>query len=452
MIAPVALGGVADHLPPIPGVEVHVDVGHLLAVDVEEPFEEQVVVDGVDVDDAQAVRDTRPRRAPSTRADADVARAGVAHEVGDDEEVRREPHRLHDAELELDPLEDLGARRMAVALLHAFEHQLTQVGVFVVSLGHREARQRVVAELDLDVGALRDQQRVVARLLVVAEEVAHLRRRLQIELLGVELEALRIVDGAAGLHTQQRRVRLGILPVRVVAVVGGEQGRAQVARQPDQLRVDVVLLGKTVVLQLDEERVTPEHVLEPRHQVARAVVVVLQQRLRHRTAETAARGDEALVMLLEQLEVDARLLVETVEVGVRRHLDEVAIPLRGFGEQREVVDVVVVATRTVEPTGGDHVRLGADHGREVERAGRLVEVEDAVHVAVVGDADRGLAVGGGGGDDVGDARRTVEHRELGVQVEVDERLVAHELLLMGLSVVHRPVERPVENHTTVIRR
>ena len=60
-------------------------------------------------------------------------------------------------------------------------------------------------------------------------------------------------------------------------------------------------------------------------------------------------------------------------------------------------------------------------GVEVGLARRSVEVEDAVHVPVVGDADRGLAVGDGLGDDVGDPGRAVEHRVLGVQVQVDER-------------------------------
>ena len=53
--------------------------------------------------------------------------------------------------------------------------------------------------------------------------------------------------------------------------------------------------------------------------------------------------DEALVVLLEQVEVDARLLEEAVEVRARRHLDEVAVALRRLREQREVVDVVLVA-------------------------------------------------------------------------------------------------------------
>ncbi len=55
-------------------------------------------------------------------------------------------------------------------------------------------------------------------------------------------------------------------------------------------------------------------------------------------------------------------------------------------------------------------------------ARRFVERQDAVHVAVVGDADRRLAVGRRRGHDLADPRRTVEHRVLGVEVQMDERI------------------------------
>jgi hypothetical protein len=41
---------------------------------------------------------------------------------------------------------------------------------------------------------------------------------------------------------------------------------------------------------------------------------------------------------------------------------------------------------------------------------------------VVGDADRRLAVGSCGTHELTDARRAVEHRELGVHVQVGERI------------------------------
>ena len=198
-----------------------------------------------------------------------------------------------------------------------------------MALRHRERRQRRGAELDLDVGALGDQQRVVARLGVVAEEVAHLLRGLQVELVGVELEPLRVVAHRTRLHAEQRVVRFGVVTMHVVAVVGREERRAQLVRDPHELGVHLLLLDQPVVLELDEERVAPEDRLEPLDELARVLAVALQQRLAHRAAETAARADQARAVLLEQLEVDARLLEETVEVRLRRDLDEVLVALGG---------------------------------------------------------------------------------------------------------------------------
>src|ERR1700716_4182831 len=61
--------------------EVDVDVGHRLAAGVEEPPEEQVVADRVDVGDLEAVRDEAARRGTATRPDADAVAFREADEV-----------------------------------------------------------------------------------------------------------------------------------------------------------------------------------------------------------------------------------------------------------------------------------------------------------------------------------------------------------------------------------
>ena len=68
----VLLGGVADHLAAPALVEVHVDVGHRDALGVEEPLEDQLVLDRVEVGDAQRVRDQRAGRRPAAGAAPDA--------------------------------------------------------------------------------------------------------------------------------------------------------------------------------------------------------------------------------------------------------------------------------------------------------------------------------------------------------------------------------------------
>ena len=139
-------------------------------------------------------------------------------------------------------------------------------------------------------------------------------------------------------------------------------------------------------------------------------------------------------MALQELPVDTGLVVVTLEVGGRGELDEVPVALRGLGEDGQVVVELLaslaLAARVVDAAPANralvtglrgHVGLGADDRRDAAFAALLVEVEDAVHVAVIGDRQSGLAVGHRGSDQVADPGRPVEHRVLGVGVQVDER-------------------------------
>ena len=420
VVVAVPVGGVADHLPPVPGVEVHVDVGHLLAARVEEPLEEEVVLDRVDVDDAQAVRHARTGRAAPARPDPDAARLGVADEVPDDEEVRGEPHRLDDVELEVDALAHVHREVVAVALLRAFDRQLAQVRVLVVPFGDGERREDRVPELELDRGPLGDEQRVVACFRRLAEQMAHLLRALDVELVAVELEPVRVALQRAGLHTQQRVVGLRVFLLRVVAVVGREQRRIELARDVEQRADDLGVVVDAVVLELDEEVLAPEDLLEPRRRGQRRAFVALQDELRHEPAEAARGRGDALVVRGEQLPVGAGLVVVAVEVRHARDLDQVAVALIGLGEQREVEDLVLAALRPVEARRVGEVALHAEHRLDARGARGFVQLERAVHVAVVGDADRRLPVGGGRGHDLADPRCSVEHRVLGVEMQMDE--------------------------------
>ena len=248
-----------------------------------------------------------------------------------------------------------------------------------------------------------------------------------------ELEAVRVAHQRAGLDAQQRVVGDGVLAVGVVAVVGGEQRGADAAGDLEQLRVGAVLLGDAVVLDLDEEVVPPEDVLEPAGLLERPLLVAPHQRLEHVAAEAAGGGDDALAVLLEEVPVEAGLVVVALEEGPAGELDEVAVADVALGQQREVVVELLAASGVaagvvhatppagpLEPAVVGHVGLGAQDRLDPVLLARLVERQDPVHVAVVGDADRRLAVGRGRRHDVVDTCGAVEHRVLGVHVEVGE--------------------------------
>ena len=113
VIAAVTLGGVLDHLVSIARVEVHVDVGHRDTTRVQEAFEQQVVLDRIEIGDAQAVRDRAASGRTATRSDAHASVFRVLDEIPHDQEVRGEAHVLDHLQFECHPFENSSGQDLA---------------------------------------------------------------------------------------------------------------------------------------------------------------------------------------------------------------------------------------------------------------------------------------------------------------------------------------------------
>ncbi|CAB5067676.1 unannotated protein [freshwater metagenome] len=434
VVAAVTLRCVADHLVPVPGVEVHVDIGHGHTAGIEEPLEDQVVLDGVEVRDPEAVRNRTARRRAPTGTDTDPGIAGMLDEVPHDQEVRREPHVRDDLELVRETLYHRWCEVVAPTLAGTLPREEVEVvRVVLVALGNREERELGRAELDLDVRALCYPQRVVARLGIVPEEAPHLGGSLEVVLVPLELEALWVAHERTGLYAEQRVVGLVVRAVGVVRVVRRDDRGPDTSGDLDELRIGLVLGSEAVVLQLDEKVVPPEDVLQAGCLLERALLVPVEEALQHVSTEAASGGDQARGVLLQQLPVHPRLVVVALEERKARELDEVAVPLVALGEQREVVIQLLAALgvaprvvnlaparRAFAPVIVGEVCLDAENRLDPLLVALLVEVEDPVHVAVVGNTDRGLTVRDRLGHEGIEPCRTVEHRVLGVDVEVGE--------------------------------
>ncbi len=243
-----------------------------------------------------------------------------------------------------------------------------------------------------------------------------------------------------------------------MAVVGGQQRGSDALGQPDQLGVGAALLFETVILELDEEVLPPEDVLQPGGQGNGPLGVALEESLGDHSPQAAGAGDHSVVVALEQLPVRSRLIEVALEIGGRRQLEQVFVARPVLRQQGQVVVELVAALalaapvvdpappdRPLEAALGGLIGLDADDRLDARLAGRLVEIQDAVHVAVVGDPDRGLTVGHRSGDDVGHPGRTIEHGELGVLVQVGERCAHRRLRLPRENLmIHSDCARPVD--------
>jgi len=128
VVLAVLVGDVFDDPVASLAAEVDVDVGHADAFRVQEALEDEVVLDGVDVRDAEAERDEAARRGAAARPHGYAMGLRVVDEIGDDEEVPGEPRLLDDAHLVVEPLAVLVEKLFAEGIVGGphFGHSLLE--------------------------------------------------------------------------------------------------------------------------------------------------------------------------------------------------------------------------------------------------------------------------------------------------------------------------------------
>ena len=151
--------------------------------------------------------------------------------------------------------------RVIEATQHPYGHLLLEPARLGLTLGNWEAWHEI-AVLEVDLTALGDQQSVVAGLGMLTKEMPHLSGTLKVELVGVELETVGIVQRRRGLNAQQSGVRCRIVSVGVVQVIGGHQGQVKVFREPQQVVHGALLDVYAVIHDLGIEIACAEDVAE----------------------------------------------------------------------------------------------------------------------------------------------------------------------------------------------
>ncbi len=392
---------------------------------------------GVEVGDLHRVRAHRPRTRPAARADPDAVLLGPGDEVGDDEEVPGVA--LGDDHLGL--VVGLPPRVVGDALGEALAQApldlLDEPGLLVLAGRAREARHEPALALgERDVAHLGDPQRVVAGLRQLAPQVAHLGGGLEVVAVGVELEPVRVHHRRPGLDAQEGAVGLGVLGVGVVQVVGRDEGQVEVAGQAQQVVAHPALDVEPVLHELEVVVLAAEDVAVVGGGLLGEVVLAEPDPGLDLAGRAPGGGDEPLAVLREELAVDPRPLgVHLVEGGLAVEAEEVVQAGVVAGQQRHVRvgaragHVVAGRGALVAPldpglvgavgAGGD-VGLDPDDRLDAGALGLLPELVGPEDVAVVGGGQGRHAELGGALEQVADPGRAVEHRVLGVHVEVDE--------------------------------
>ncbi len=144
-----------------------------------------------------------------------------------------------------------------------------------------------------------------------------------------------------------------------MGVVGGNHGDACLPRKADKLRQNGSVFFQAVVLQLNIIVALAEQIVIVKSNLLGALIVPCQNRLRDLTGKAGGKADQAFVVLLQQVMVNARLGIKALQETGGYHFDQVFIPGFIFAEQDQVV-VAVNAVDLIKAGAGGNIHLTAN--------------------------------------------------------------------------------------------
>ena len=281
-------------------------------------------------------------------------------------------------------------------------------------------RRRVV-EVELQVDALGDLEGGGQRLGERGEDRPHLLAAAEIALVGARAQAVGLGHRALLLDEEEDLLRLGFGRRHVVHVVGGDQRQPHLARHVGELRDERLLVRDAVVLQFDVEAVAEDLLVAPGY-LQRLPRTPGEQLPRDRPAHAGGERDQALGVLLHQLVVHARAIVETLEIAGGGEAHQVLEPGLVLSEQNEMVETARALDRLVEAAPPGDVRLHAEDRLHLDLDAGPIELDRPEEVASVGQGEGGHAERRRARDQPLDAGSAVEERVVRMDMKMDERV------------------------------
>ena len=215
-------------------------------------------------------------------------------------------------------------------------------------------------------------------------------------------------------------MRARVLVLQVVDVAGRDEPEPGSFGHLRKQRVNSLLRLEVRVLHLDVGRVLAEDLDEPVELGSRVGGPGLLERLADPPGEASREGDQSVGMGRQQLPVDARLVVVTLEVAGGGELDQVAVAGVVLGEQREVRVPLGLGAAVVAD-----VDLAAENRLDSVLSGLPVELDGPSERAVIGEPDGGHLELSGASREGGNPAGPIEDGVLGVDVKVDEGRFGH---------------------------
>ena len=238
-----------------------------------------------------------------------------------------------------------------------------------------------MAELHLHVAAVSNYIGIAQSLRTIAKQCLHLIIAFQIIAVVIKAHTVRLINRTRRLNAQQNILRCGILLLHIMQIVCRYQAKTELLRQLLQLRADLVLLIKVMVLNFQKVVFLAENVYIFLNAATCSLQVVLQNHLRYLAGNAGTEADNAIVIGTQYVLVYARLIVKALQLTDADDFHQVMVACIVLRQQNQMVHAAVIffQMRTL-----GQIYLAADNRLDACLGTFLIKFYRTVHRAMVG--------------------------------------------------------------------
>ena len=331
-------GHVIDNRAPAVHAEVDIDVGQRDAFGIEKAFKQQPVLQRIEVRNSHAIRHQAAGSRTAAGANRNIVFARVSDQIPDNQKITRIFHALNDSDFLFQSSFVSGQRILQSSavrkrfeifqpLLITISNDLCEVRVDGISRRYIEFREGILDFLKCEAAAFCNFDTLIENRRNLAEHSIHFFAGFEVELIGIKLHPVGIIDRLTGLNAQQDVMRAGVVLVHVVTIVRRNRPDSGAFGNAQHVGNNLALLLETVIVNLEEEPAFPKDVLILDSGFFRLFDTAGQDIRRNLTVQTSRKTDQAFVMFTQQFFINAGFVIETVEVPFRDELHEILISL-----------------------------------------------------------------------------------------------------------------------------
>lgn len=175
-----------------------------------------------------------------------------------------------------------------------------------------------------------------------------------------------------------------------------------------------------------------EYFFIPVHDLTRSFGISFPQCFRMRSSKRWEDGNKPLAICLDKLPINARTIIEALEMPLRDKLYQIAVSRLIFCKQDEAARLVIHPMFFVESGARRNVKIDADDGLYRIVFALFVEIDRAVQITVVGQRERTLSIFRRRGNEVGYLWECFEEGIMRMGVKMDEVCARHLYIIAGV--------------------